>query len=43
MRRKTRANSEIDASPVGTLTSWLARIAPGLPALLGYRREDLSA
>ncbi len=41
MRRKTRANSEIDASPVGTLTSWLARIAPGLPALLGYRRADL--
>jgi high affinity sulfate transporter 1 len=31
----------MDASPAGTLTSRLARFAPGLPALLGYRRGDL--
>lgn len=31
-----------DDSPAGKLTSRLARFAPGLPALLGYRRADLS-
>ena len=29
-----------DASQTGTLTHRLARFAPGLPALLGYRRAD---
>jgi high affinity sulfate transporter 1 len=32
--------SAIDDSPDRTLTSRLARFAPGLPALLGYRRAD---
>ena len=32
--------SAIDDSQDRTLTSRLARFAPGLPALLGYRRAD---
>lgn len=32
--------NKIDASHTGTFTSRLRRFAPGLPALLGYRRAD---